>query len=89
METLHRYQTRYFVCLEKCFTCALYRNKNDEAGLKQALEAIVPHAFGDHTQRNENWCGSYKDPVGYSVRVFNTEKRILSFQFVSICCCPP
>jgi len=33
--------------------------------LKHALEAIVPHAFGDHTQCNEKWCGYHKDPVGY------------------------
>lgn len=51
--------------LEKCFMYALYQNKNDEVGLKQALEAIVPHAFGDHTPCNENWCGYLKDPVGY------------------------
>ena len=33
--------------------------------MKQALEAIVLHAFGDHTQCKEKWCGYHKDPVGY------------------------
>ena len=34
--------------LDKCFSHAIYQNKNNESGLKRALEAIVSHAFGEH-----------------------------------------
>lgn len=51
--------------LEKCFTYALYQNKDNEIGLKQALQAIVPHAFGDHTTCSMEWCGFLKNPSGY------------------------
>ncbi|KAL9976566.1 hypothetical protein ACROYT_G013886 [Oculina patagonica] len=44
---------------------ALYQNKGDIGGLKQALEAIVPHAFGDHSHCTETWCGYHKDPTAY------------------------
>jgi len=51
--------------LEKSFAYALYQNKNDETGLKSALEAIVPHAFGDHTLCSKTWCGYHREPKTY------------------------
>lgn len=51
--------------LEKCFTFALYQNKDNENGLKEALQAIVPHAFGDHTKCSVEWCGYLKKPSDY------------------------
>lgn len=51
--------------LEKSFAYALYQNKNDETRLKSALEAIVPHAFGDHTLCSKTWCGYHREPKTY------------------------
>ncbi|XP_048576860.1 uncharacterized protein LOC116604230 [Nematostella vectensis] len=51
--------------LEKCFAYALYQNRNDEIGLKCALESIVPHSCGDHALCNASWCGYHKDPAAY------------------------
>lgn len=52
--------------LEKLFSYALYQNKTDENGMKRALEAIVPHAFGDHSHCSLSWCGYLQDPEGYT-----------------------
>lgn len=51
--------------MEKCFSYALYQNRNDEAGLKRSMESIIPHAFGDHSSCNNNWCGYLRDPISY------------------------
>ena len=49
----------------KCFSYALVQNRNDPEGLKQSLQAIVPHAFGKHQNCSVTWCGFLKNPLSY------------------------
>ena len=51
--------------LKKCFAYAFYQNKDNEKGLKQSFEVIIPHAFGDHSKCGLEWCGKLKIPSGY------------------------
>ena len=45
----------------KCFSYAIAQNAGDVDGLKQSIDLIVPHAFGNHENCKE-WCG-YKRGV--------------------------
>ena len=47
--------------LKKNFTYAISQNKNDVNGLKQNINAIVPHAFGKHELCRRSWCKFYTD----------------------------
>ena len=52
----------------KCFSFCLNQNKGDPQKMKISLAAIVPHAFGDHSQCKENnlsWCAWQKNPETY------------------------
>lgn len=51
----------YFV---KDMLYAIKQNQTDEENLKKTINAIVPHAFGDHTHCS-SWCGYLSDPNGY------------------------
>ena len=52
--------------LKKCFGYMLVQNKNNPQGIIDGLDAIVLHAFGDHSKCVEDsWCGFKKDPVNY------------------------
>ena len=51
--------------LQKCIAYALYQNKDHEKRLKQSLEVMVPHAFGDHAKCSLQWCGKLKSPSGH------------------------
>ena len=50
--------------LDKCFSYAVHQNKNKPKDLEKALKAIVPHAFGDHSQCG-SWCQYLADPASY------------------------
>ncbi|XP_062608858.1 uncharacterized protein LOC134270633 [Saccostrea cucullata] len=50
---------------KKCFSYAVQQNRGSPASLRENLEAIVPHAFGEHVKCNEKWCGFLKDPTSY------------------------
>ena len=53
----------YFV---KCFGYALAQNLNNAEGLKTSFQAIVPHAFGQHSEHcSITWCGFLKNPSSY------------------------
>ena len=54
--------------LQRCFGYALKQNRDDPEGVRKNLRAIVPHAFGEHTDCNASWCGSLKDPSNYTHR---------------------
>ena len=54
--------------LQRCFGYALKQNKDDPEGVRKNLRAIVPHAFGEHTDCNASWCGYLKDPSNYTHR---------------------
>ena len=41
--------------LQKCFAYALCQNKNDPSGVRDAIDSIVPHAFGEHDKCG-SWC---------------------------------
>ncbi|XP_052103081.1 uncharacterized protein LOC127736559 [Mytilus californianus] len=53
--------TDYFV---KDMLYVIKQNKGDVENLKFTIDAIVPHAFGDHSLCS-SWCGYIKDPIGY------------------------
>ena len=46
--------------LTKCFSYAFNQNKGVSSNLKQSLESIIPHSFGDHVLCNEKWGGANK-----------------------------
>ncbi|KAK3084401.1 hypothetical protein FSP39_012922 [Pinctada imbricata] len=54
--------TKTISYFKKCFTYAIEQNKGDEHGLRTNLEAIVPHAFGNHDKCNDKWCGYIRNP---------------------------
>ena len=41
---------------QRCFVYAVHQNKNNPDQLRIRLNAIIPHAFGNHTMCNETWC---------------------------------
>ena len=54
--------------LVKCFAYCIAQNKGNHSNMKTAMQNIVPHAFGDHRDCAESWCGFKKDPVNYNHR---------------------
>lgn len=48
--------------LQKCFAYALCQNKHDPSGVKDAIDSIVPHAFGEHDKCG-SWCKFLKNPI--------------------------
>lgn len=48
--------------LQKCISYALSKNSGDELGLRENLEAIVPHNFGDHTKCMPRFCHQVRNP---------------------------
>ena len=50
--------------IQKCFTYCVNQNKNDPISLLAGLNAIVPHAFGNH-QACSTWCKHNADPDNY------------------------
>lgn len=52
----------YFV---KCASYAISQNCDDSKSLQTNLEAIVPHAFGEHERCDTAWCGYLKNPDTY------------------------
>lgn len=52
--------------VQKCFGYAIKQNQNDAPKLKQSLELIIPHAFGDHDGcKDVTWCKFKDDPQNY------------------------
>jgi hypothetical protein len=51
--------------LVKCVSYTIAQNKDDPDTLQNNLLAIVPHAFGNHEQRNESWCVYLRKPDEY------------------------
>ena len=43
----------------------LHSQNKDVESLQKALKCIVPHAFGDHKNCKETWCGFKKEPLTY------------------------
>lgn len=50
---------------KKCFSYAVQQNRGSPASLQKNLEAIVPHAFGEHVKCDAHWCGFLKAPNLY------------------------
>lgn len=53
--------------LGKCFAYAV-KSTNDAISLKNNLNSIPCHVFGDHSLCSEDWCGYIKDPENYKPR---------------------
>ena len=51
--------------LVKCLTYSVSQNKGNPPALQKSLKSILPHAFADHKNCNESWCGAKKDPINY------------------------
>ena len=51
--------------LVKCFSYAITQNKGNSIEIKKAIECIVPHAFGDHTECKISCCGYKRDLNNY------------------------
>jgi hypothetical protein len=52
----------------KSVTYATLQNKGNDAGLIEALQSIVPHAFGSHDMCGA-WCGYSDDPSTYRYKM--------------------
>lgn len=51
--------------MQKMFAYALHSNAGNPDGLKVTLAAVIPHAYGDHSQCSIDWCGYLKAPGSY------------------------
>ena len=49
--------------IQKCLTYTLSKNQGDKDGLKENLESLIPHQFGDHSKCHERFCGSKANPA--------------------------
>ena len=54
---------RYLV--DKCFSYAVLQNKGSTEGTRAAIENIVPHNFGEHTECG-SWCSYKTNPNAYT-----------------------
>ena len=49
--------------VQKCFRYAIKQHANDSTEIKNSLQLIAPHAFGDHGGcRGTKWCKFNDDP---------------------------
>ncbi|VDI59335.1 Hypothetical predicted protein [Mytilus galloprovincialis] len=53
----------------RCFSCALYSNKNDQESMGNDLQAIVPHLYKEHDLCNQKWCSYKRNPNKYKPTV--------------------
>ena len=60
--------------IKACFACAIGQNKNNTAGLKSALNAIVPHMYGEHEKCDISWC-RYIQKLGPNLPDCDTEYK--------------
>ena len=61
---------KVIIYLVKCFSYAMVQNKGNQEEIKKAIECIVPHALGDHTECNSSWCGYKSDLTNYKHKTF-------------------
>ena len=54
--------------LGKCFSYCVAQNVGNSQALQEGIKLIVPHAFGDHCNCNQIWCGYQKDSINYKHR---------------------
>ncbi len=54
--------------LGKCFSYCITQNAGDSQALQEGIKLIVPHAFGDHQNCKQLWCGYKKDNINYKHR---------------------
>ena len=57
--------TSYF---GRCFAYSIRQNKGNESRIRKAIEAIVPHAYGDHNKCNSDWCRYLRNPETFIYR---------------------
>ena len=52
----------------RCFAYSIRQNKGNESKIRKAIEAIVPHAYGDHNKCNSDWCRYLRNPETFICR---------------------
>ena len=52
----------------RCFAYSIRQNKGNESKIRKAIEAIVPHAYGDHNKCNSDWCRYLRNPETFIYR---------------------
>ena len=62
--------------LKKCFNHALAQTKGDAKKCKEAINQIVPHAFGDHENCGE-WCSAKASPESYEHKTIKQDGQAI------------
>lgn len=70
--------------IQKCFSYAVAENKYDPGGLAKSLNQIVPHAFGEHENCNDSWCGNFINPEKYKHCSLSYGRDLVSQSYVPI-----
>lgn len=52
----------------KLFAYCISTKQGESAKIKQGLNSLVCHAFGDHCKCDLSWCGALKDPSNYKFK---------------------
>ena len=52
----------------KLFAYCISTKQGESAKIKQGLNSLVCHAFGDHCKCDVSWCGALKDPSNYKFK---------------------
>lgn len=60
----------YFV---NCYGAAVKQNVGSAEGVRSAILAITPHAFGDHSKCNVSWCGYLQNPLEFRHKYFGND----------------
>ena len=56
-ETVKGLNSTVITYIQKCFVCAIKQHANDPTGMKNNLQLIAPHVFGDHSGcQGAKWC---------------------------------
>lgn len=58
-------RVNYFL---KLFAYCISTKQREPEKIKQGLNSLVCHAFGDHCKCDVSWCGALKDPSNYKFK---------------------
>ena len=60
----------------RCFTYSIRQNMGSESKIRKAIEAIVPHAYGDHNKCNADWRWYLRNPETFIYRHLPARKPL-------------
>ena len=60
----------------RCFAYSICQNKGNESKIRKAIEAIFPHAYGNHNKCNSNWCRYLRNPETFLYRHLPARKPL-------------